>query len=79
MINYETMSTDFASKPHPTKLYTIQPSLLQIWVKSVSDFSSYSRLKVFKKITPSTSVDQYTLVSVKQKSNTKQTNKQKTL
>ena len=35
------MATDFASKPRPTKLYTIQLSLLQIWVKSVSDFSSF--------------------------------------
>ena len=42
------MTRDFAAKPHPTKLYTIQLPLLQIWVQSVTDFSSYSWSKVYK-------------------------------
>ena len=47
------MTTDFATTPHPNVFYTIHLSLLQIWVKSVSDFLSYpqSKCKIF--LTPS--------------------------
>ena len=49
MINHETITADFESKPHPMKLYTIQLSTANMSeiVKLVSDFELFTIKSVF--------------------------------